>query len=35
MMKPMTRIGLETAAIIFGAIVLMVAMATAFGAFIH
>jgi hypothetical protein len=31
MMKPMTRIGLETAAIIIGTIILMVALATALG----
>lgn len=35
MMRPMTRIGLETAAIIIVTIILMVAAATAFGVFIH
>jgi hypothetical protein len=35
MMKPLTRIGIETAAIIFVMIVLMIGMATLLGAFVH
>jgi hypothetical protein len=34
-MSPLTRIGIETAALILGTIIVLVALATPLGAFVH